>query len=197
MNEKDLLYMLLDKTFTSADFHRRLTLLRSYLDSTLFSEGKEQNLKTFFTAKNIPVDDQKSLSELPPSFFSSFTRANAYHLLSKVENLFKTIPVITVYLPFDPMGDMTQKAGAWFRTYMHQLVVLDIHLATSFVGGAGFAYKGSLYDFSLSYYLRKHKSDISQILEKYGDGHGGKDESKLTVDTQNSEQRAIVQTASK
>lgn len=166
MTEDQLFETILHDTYTLTDFHRRLKLLRDFLENSFFTQQR-QSYSDFFKKHQISASDLELLSSWGDNFYNSFEQENVYKILKNLEEKIKDIPIVTVYLPLAINSPMPANIGKWFRENIKSIVLLDLKTDYSLVLGAAIVYNGIYRDFSLHYYISKYKDEILSIIGEY------------------------------
>lgn len=166
MTEDQLFQTILADTYTLTDFHRRLKLLRDYLENTFFTEER-QSLSDFFKKHQISTSDLEILVAWGDNFYQSFAQENIYKILRNLEEKAKNLPIVTVYLPIAINSLLPYQIGKWFRQNLEYAVLIDLKTDYSLVSGAAVVCKGIYHDFSLHYYISKQKEEILNIISNY------------------------------
>jgi hypothetical protein len=167
MNEDALFTALLIITYTKPDMLRRLRMIREYMEYKFFSNRENANLDGYLRDNAIVGPDAAALMSLGEEFFLAFTKANAYAYINALVDRVNLYPVMTVYIPFDPTYDDVVKLGVWFRDEVDKTIIMELHVEPRLLGGCAFSYKGIYKEYSLMYYLKKKRQDISQMLNGY------------------------------
>ncbi len=166
MEVQELKYVVIRTAYTKADIQRRLRLLREYLEQTHFA-GEDVELTKFLLSKRAQTDDIDAFLSWGKEFFDAFTKEKAYTLLNVIAEHMKTLPVISMYIPYEPVPAEVNKLGAWIRRNVGELVLIDLHTDPTLLGGCAFAWKGTYRDYSLRYYMQKKRDEITKIIEQY------------------------------
>ncbi len=166
MNEQELLSIILQNTYTKADYLRRLSLLREYFEEKFFSINN-QTMTDFLTSQNSSEEDLAAMSSWNPSFYNSFSRNNLYHLLDSLTKYIKEIPIITLYIPIDTSDSDKYALGKWFRTSVATDILLDIRIDEKKVGGLAFIKSSRFFDYSLPYFISKNRNNILKMIDNF------------------------------
>lgn len=166
MNEAKLLSTILKTSYTKPDVLRRLRLYRSFLEHGFYRAGSKK-LRDFLTRAKATSADVESITGWGEEFHRCFTKQNAYTLLNLITSAVGEVPTISLYLPYDPPPSEVTKLGQWFRVYVANNVLLDVHSDPGLLGGCAFAWKGYYRDYSLRYWLSQKYQEIEQMLNRY------------------------------
>lgn len=166
MNETKVLSSVIKTSYTKPDILRRLRLYRSFLEHKFYKKGKK-TLDQFLADASATSDDHEVIVGWGSEFHRNFTKETAYDILESVNSGLKTVPTLSLYLPFDPKGADVVKLGTWFRTNVDKVILLDIHSEPGLIGGMAFAWKGYYRDYSLRHYLMRKKKDIDEMFSRY------------------------------
>src|SRR3989344_6927625 len=115
MTEGEILETILKTGFVKSDVHRRIRLLRQYLEHTFFGSGQKQELLEFLTNMSVPEMDAEIMRSWGDGFYSTFTKENAYDLVDSVGEKVKDLPVVNVYVPIELDKAQIERYGTWFR----------------------------------------------------------------------------------
>lgn len=166
MTADQLFTTILHTAYTRADLQRRIRLLREFLEKSFYSP-EATDLTKFLLSKRATTDDIDAFLAWGDSFLDAFNKDNTYKLLNTMSEMIKSIPVISVYIPYEPVPAEVVKLGTWFRRSVGDNILLDIHTDPTLLGGCAFAWKGVYRDYSLRYYMHKRKEEISKIITDY------------------------------
>lgn len=167
MTEAEILDTILKTGFVKSDVHRRIRILRQYLEHTFFGSGEKQELSVFLASMSVPQNDQDIMLSWGDAFYHTFTKDNAYDLVDSVGAKIKDLPVMNVYVPIELDKAQVERFGAWFRQNVDEHILVEFHLEHNTVGGCAFAWQGVYQDFSLRHYLHGRNEDIQKIIDGY------------------------------
>ena len=168
MSAEELFATILKSTFTTADFRRRLTLLRLFLEKKYYSQAPGYTLDEFYKEETVTETDRKFLQTLSDEFYAAFTKDTVYSLLGDIEKILKNSPVIILYAAFRMPPEEVEKLGNWVRVNMPPNTIVDLKVDGAAFGGCMFVWNGFLSDYSLRYHLLKHRNEVGQVISKYG-----------------------------
>lgn len=167
MDEQKLLSVIIQNTYSTADLNRRISLAREYLEGLLFS-GNTANPADFAKKRTLTPEETLSFAQWDKDLISGFTPDNVYARFDGLKEEAKKLPVITVYLPFNPDSGEAAKIGIWLRkTLADPRIVMDIKTKTELLGGCAYVWKGVYHEFSLHHFVKKNKEEIKEVLEEY------------------------------
>jgi F0F1-type ATP synthase delta subunit len=167
MTEGEILETILKTGFVKSDVHRRIRILRQYLEHTFFGSGEKQELAEFLTGMSVPETDAEIMKSWGDAFYSTFTKENAYDLVDSVGEKVKDLPVVNMYVPIELESDQIVRLGTWFRQNVDGHILVEFHLEHNTIGGCAFAWQGVYQDFSLRHYLHGRNEDIQKIIDGY------------------------------
>ena len=169
MSPQELLFHV---AYTTEDAHTVLELLKEFLEYFFFSEHEavshSEILKTFIKEKSVTDTGADMLKALPDQFWETFTRGNMYEQIDTFAKTFNSLPRIVLYVPAKlPYGEV-KKVGEWMHSNVTKDLLMDIKVDLRAIGGCKFAWKGVYYDFSLRYFIKKHKRELVSMMKEYG-----------------------------
>ena len=167
MTEGEILETILKTGFVKSDVHRRIRLLRQYLEHSFFGSGDKQPLAQFLTNMSVPEVDAEIMKSWGDAFYSTFTKENAYDLVDSVGEKVKDLPVVNVYVPIELDKEQIERYGTWFRQNVDEHILVEFHLEHNTIGGCAFAWQGVYQDFSLRHYLHGRDEEIQKIIDGY------------------------------
>lgn len=167
MTTEEIVKTIVKSTYTTADIQRREMFLRQYLEQAYFVPDAERDVTKFLLAKHAQTDDMKAFVAWGDGFFSQFDKNRMYKMLSEIEEMIKTLPVVGVYVPYECTPAEIIKLGKWFRTNVDKMVIIDVHTDPTLLGGCAFVFNGVYRDYSLRYFMQKYKDTISNIIKAY------------------------------
>jgi len=168
MTEKimdDLLAIILKDTFSSTQFKTRVRLLKSNLLKSFFGS----NAQNQDTSEGLPATQDLSwLKSLSESFYQKFNKDNVYNIFSSIEKLSANLPVLTMYLTFEPDSITLNQLGASTRqTFNSPSLLLDIKIDPNLIAGCALVWQGVYKDYSLRSKLEEKKAEISQEFKRF------------------------------
>ncbi len=152
----DILTIILKDTFTLTQLKTRLKALKVYLIKEFFGGDIEQS-----------PSDLNWLSNLPQSLYQQFTKDNVYKTFEDIEEAVHTLPVLTVYLTFEPNENSLYQIGSFVRKLYATSLLLDIKLDLNLLAGCAFVWKGVFRDYSLRAKLEEKKPEIINNFKKF------------------------------
>ena len=165
--------LLLNVAYTTEDAHSVLELLKEFFESFFFSEhtitSRDKMLKEFIKEKKVPEGGEAMLNSLPAAFWETVTRENMYEKIDSFAKTFNSLPRIVLYVPKKlPYGEV-KKVGEWMHSNVAKNLLMDIRVDLSAIGGCKLAWKGIYHDFSLRYFIKKHKRELVSMMREHGD----------------------------
>ena len=159
--------IILTKTYTKADYLKRVTFIREYLEGKFFKNQK-LNFQQYLIEINCPEYDKVALSRLDDHFFNLFTKDNVYIMVNGLMESLKSLPVLTLYLaiPFD--NNLVDSLGFWFRQNLNPELIIDLRTNPALVTGCAYVWNNKYHDLSLSFLLNQNEKIIEKIIESYG-----------------------------
>ncbi|MBI3486106.1 hypothetical protein HY025_04155 [Candidatus Daviesbacteria bacterium] len=156
--EDQILNTILKDTYTQTQLNRRLRLLKESLNNQFF--GVKNNLF-------IELEDQNWLDSLDKTIFSQFSQENFNAQFQKLEELGKQIPVLSLYLSFDPPLEEIAKLSNYFRTNFSPNFLFEIKLDPNLVAGSALVWKGVYKDYSLRKYIDDQKERLISEFKQF------------------------------
>lgn len=151
---------ILRQTYTLNQFKHRLSILKfKFLQDFFGTESKTEALME---------SDLVWLKSLPPDFSKSINRDNVYVFFENLEKQLNSMPVLTMYLTFEPddlsltqIGEMTRK------TFNNPNLILELKYDPRLLAGAALSWKGIYRDYSLRARIEERKLAILQSFKKF------------------------------
>lgn len=163
----NLLGTIIETTYTQVDLHRRLRLLRMYLESVYFSENHTgKKLETFLKTNDATKGDIVAILKWLEELESHFTESNFYEEIESLLKESESIAVITVYLPFNPEEEEKAKICIWLREELQKNVFIDLKLDQTLLGGCALVVDGKYGNFSLRKRITDKKTMIQDTITK-------------------------------
>jgi hypothetical protein len=166
MDEAKLTEKLIEKTYTRKDMARRLRFLREYFEGGYFTFS-EDDVTKFLVKKRAITDDIEAFMGFGEDFFRTFTKETFYKKIQGIAEAVRKLPVVTVYIPYEPVPAEIVRLGKWFREHIGKTTVLEIKTDATLLGGCAFVFKGTYRDYSLRYYMMKKREEISKVITEY------------------------------
>lgn len=165
------LKIILSNTYTKNYLHRRLLLLREFLEYQFFKPHQNSNLffliNEYFMAKNVSRDEFTAFTSWDFAFFNQFKRRDFYAVLKSLEEEASKLTVVVLSLPFAPSIYETVRLGRWFRENVADDVLMDINSDLNLIGGCALVWKGFYHDYSLRHYIEKNKAAVKNEIEEF------------------------------
>lgn len=155
----ETLATILKDTYSIYQFKSRLRLLKSNLLKNLFGSSQQPN--TLFSPA-----DLNWLKSLPANFYQQFNKDNVYDQLATLEKEVAKLPVLIMYLTFEPDDTTLTDIGSFARKNFGALF-LDIKLNPKLIAGTSLVWKGRIKDYSLRASLEAKKTEIFQEFKKF------------------------------
>ncbi len=166
MNEKTK--ELFEHTYTKDNFHRKVLLLEEFFEKYFFQEHEEgsikEHLKHFLFDQNTGEYLRNSLLSLSDDFFAQFRRDTFRSILDSLKEEERTLPYLKIYVATLLPPVEVEKLGVWCRENVAPNIFLDLEVDSKVVGGCAFVWNGVYHDYSLAYYINKHKKEIRGLL---------------------------------
>ena len=167
MTKEKLLETILKTSYSKVEIYRRIRLWRSFLESEFFGKGKKSSLSEFLKKEAADPEDAKVMDDWGDGFFDTFTKDNAYEITDALTEAIKNLPLVNLYVPFEPGQKDIEAYGVWFRANVDQYMILEVHLDASVFGGCAFSIDGRYYDYSLRHRLETKTNQIHDILGRF------------------------------
>lgn len=154
----DILNTVLKDTFSLTQFKARIRLLKSSL------------LKTFFggeTEMQPPSQDVNWLKSLSPDFYQKFNKDNVYDIFSELEQTSSKLPILTMYLTFEPDDVTVSNLGAFARKTFGLPLILDIKFDPNLIAGTALVWRGIYHDYSVRAKIENMKGEITQGFKRF------------------------------
>ena len=165
--------LLFHVAYTTEDAHTVLELLKEFLEFFFFSEHKDASrgeiLNAFVKDKSISDVGAGMLRALPAAFWETITRENMYEQIDTFSKYFDSLPRIVLYVPTALPFSEIKKVGQWMHLNVAKDLLMDIKIDPGAIGGCKLAWKGVYHDFSLRYFIKKHKRELVSMMKEHGD----------------------------
>jgi len=162
----EIISKILTTSFTKTDINRRMRLLREYLEQVYFKSEKMDTTK-FLISRQATTDDIDVFLNWGDNFFKNFNQENIYKIITRISDVVKKMPVITIYIPYEPVPAEIIKLGRWCRKNITEGVIVDLKTEPTLLRGCALVWKGMYRDYSLRYYMMKKRGEIERVLEEY------------------------------
>jgi hypothetical protein len=157
---------MLKNTYTTDDLIERLGFMRKYYGTKIFTEGSKVSLEEMFGTE-CEEHTLRSLKE----WEKEFTKSNiqpivVYEALDTVQEEISGMPTVTMYVPvrFGPTD--VERFGTWFRTNVQPSLLISLRVDPRSTGGCSLIWKHTYYDFSLHYYIQRHRDDVVKMVNE-------------------------------
>lgn len=159
-----LMDIILKDTYTLLILQKRLRALRDYLIHRLFVS---QESTDSFKGVNLTVSDLQWLYSLGSEFYSEFTRNNVYSKLKQLEDEVKKLPILTLYLSFEPTEETQRLIGEFIRNQFPHNMIYDPKIDPNLIGGAALVWKGVYRDYSVRSAIDQKRDSILQSFKSF------------------------------
>ena len=160
---------LLDTTFTKDNLHRKVVLLEEFFQNYFFKEevqgSLKDRLKDFLIEEGVGEYIRSSLLSLSEGFYLQFAADNFRKVLDAIKEEESNRAHITIYVATILPPIEVQKLGKWARENIAPGIFLDLQIDGSVVGGCAFVWNGVHHDYSLGYYINKHRTEVRSLLK--------------------------------
>lgn len=158
--EQQILDIILKDTFSLTQLKHRLRVLKSYLSQTFFGAAGEN-----FTP---PAQDSNWLKSLPQGFYQNFNQENMADIFFGLEKSTTGMPILTMYLTFEPDDATLDKLGLFTRKNLNlPSLLLDIRLDHRLIAGVALVWKGVYLDYSLRARIEEKRAEISAGFRRF------------------------------
>ena len=156
----DILALILKDTYSLTQFKHRMRLLKSNLLRAFFG-GQTENLSP-------STQDSNWLKSLPESFYQKFNQENVYKIFSDLEKMSTGLPILTMYLTFEPDDVTLNQLGILTRkTFDSISLLLDIKIDPNLIAGTALSWKGVYKDYSLKAKIEEKRNEIAQGFKRF------------------------------
>lgn len=163
----DTLSIILKDTYSLTQLRLRLRVLKTHLIASFFGASTPL-LDSSTSGEDIPPQELNWLNSLPASLYKKFNKENVYEMFSSFDSQMAKLPILTMYLTFEPDDATLNQISAFARkTFGVPLLLLDIKLDPHLIAGASLSWKGILRDYSLRAKLTEKKEEILQGFKKF------------------------------
>lgn len=152
--------------FTKTELHRRINILRDFLEAKFFM-GETHSLQDWLYARHIPEVDSQILLSWGKPFYDAFTAENVYQTISDFTKEIANMPVLTMYLPFAPNDKDMVNIGLWCRKNVDARCLLDIRSDPSLVAGCTLSWNGTYRDYSLHSFIEETRDSVKKLIGQY------------------------------
>ena len=166
MDIRQIQQIILTKTFTKADYLRRVTIIREYLESRFFKDF-QGDFSLYLEKKAVPIKDRKALTHLDGNFFNLITSDNLYLIINGLVESLKDLPTLTLYLAIIVEDDLVNKLGVWFRQNLHPELIMEVRYDPGLVSGCAYVWNNKYHDLSLHHLFNQKHEVINKIIDAY------------------------------
>jgi F0F1-type ATP synthase delta subunit len=159
-----IISIMLENTYTADDLVERLGLMRTYYGKKIYADNSAVTVDDVLATEC----DQHTLKVLK-TWETSFAKNNiqpvvVYEALDAVQEEFGGIPTVTLYTPVHFPPEHIERFGKWFRANVQPNILMSVHVDPRATGGCNVVWNGTHYDYSLRYYMHKHRADIVNLF---------------------------------
>ncbi len=165
MLKEELFESFIESIYTIESFRRRLAILTSYLETSLFVEGQSDiTLEAFLEFSSVQSTDSKFFQSLERGFYKAFHRGNYRNIINYFEERIDQYPTIRLVLAFFPLEVQQKIIAARLEDYLGFPVILDIFYDEHLIAGCKIAWQGRMADFSFNNVIEKKRKEIVDYL---------------------------------
>lgn len=159
------LAFILKDTYSTSMLKHRLRILKDYLLQNYFGEQGPKDKEDF--SNSLSPEDETWLKALPESFLKQFNKDNVYKRFEELEKSMQSIPVLTVYLSFEPQESVLSQIGSAARNLFGPDILIEVKLDLSLIAGCALGWKGVMRDYSLKSKIEAKKGEILESFKKF------------------------------
>lgn len=152
-------------TYTFTILQKRLRALRSYLLHRFFSSQPDQ--QNSLKGVDITVNDLSWIYSLGNDFISGFNRDNVYSKLQLLEMESKKLPLVILYLAFEPNDEAVRLIGEFLRNQFSASIIFEYKNNPALIGGVAVSWKGIYKDYSVKELINQKQSEILMSFKTY------------------------------
>lgn len=152
----DFLTTILSNTYTLSQLKHRISVLKDYLQETIFGSAKKTDL---------PNEDSLWLNSIPKEILEKFTKDNTYEIFTRIEKEVGQIKTLTMYLTFEPDSNTLTQIGTRAKTLFP--VLLDIKYDPNLIAGTALVWNGVYKDYSLHSKIVQKNNEILESFKKF------------------------------
>lgn len=153
-----LLDDILAETYTRADALNRLHILKDQAILRLFGRGGNGG-NTQQAGLTPPTGQQIALP-------TSITCDNVYKIFDALEAEIKNIKTLTVFLPFEPSGQIIVALGQYLRQLFGKNFLAEVKYDPTLLAGTALVWNGIYRDCSLRKKIRDNREKITNMLKE-------------------------------
>ena len=121
-----LLTTMLENTYTQADIHRRLSVLRQCVEYAVFTETdmSYEEECTLFLSKLENREDAIAVQAWGDDVFRAFTKKNIGALIQELQEKIDMLPLLKLYVPVALPEEEVAKTAKWCRAEVREGMLL-------------------------------------------------------------------------
>lgn len=154
-------------TYSQADARRRLNVLETAIENSLYGQGKAQDVVSVLAKTESSPMDQQSLQLFITKAKLPNDPAMIKKILTGIREAILNRPVVTMTLAFEPTPEQVVAYGQWFRTNVNPQILLTFLFSAAVVGGCSIAWQGKQVTYDLEYMMHQKRDEILGVLDKY------------------------------
>ena len=161
--------MLVEHTYSRADFAYRIGVLKEFLSFLFFTAQKTQVTKDVlddFEKDKHPIADIAFLRSLPGAFFEGLTQESFEKELTRLSEDAQKLPTLSLTIPIMLDDENRASVWAWVRKELGHEVMLDISSDTDVAVGCQIVWHDQLHDFGFDHYLDVHREQVEESIAR-------------------------------
>lgn len=172
MQGDTVLDAVLRTTFTTADFYRRVDMLRESLEHHFFEsnahDASAAQILGWYRGRDVTEADREAISAWGGDVLGAMSEGNLHERIEALKHAIDALPKLVLYVPVPLTEPHIIKLGAWCREHVSPQIMLELHVDPSSTGGCSYVYNDVYRDFSFSYFVSKRRNELVKLLHAYG-----------------------------
>lgn len=153
-----ILATILNTTYTLTQLKHRVKVLKSFLETQLFTNKHQQELNN---------EDLAWLTSLGGDFYKQFNKDNIYKKFSEIDKKVAEFSPLLIYLPFETNNQVISEIGQYLRSNFKFVYLFDAKFDSRLIAGCALSWKGVLRDYSLRSRIDQRKEEVLRSFKKF------------------------------
>lgn len=172
MNET-LPQSILSNTYSVNDAYHRIDMLQRALEHAFFEGGEQRQDRAAMVRAHYEGSDPESrmhaaaIAAWGEGVLDTVASDTLYARIQSLKEAVKASSKLTLYAPVHLTSEHIKWIGEWCRAELQRDMLLDLKVDPSAVGGCTLVYQNTFHDLSFTYFARKQREKLVQLVASY------------------------------
>jgi hypothetical protein len=154
-------------TYSQADARRRLNLLETAIEQSLFGQANARELQSVLAESSVSEFDKQSLTSFVTKSKLPADPVVLKKIITGIRDAILARPVVTLTLSLEPSPEQVTMYGVWFRKNVNPKILMTFLFSANVIGGCSIAWQGKQVTYDLAYMIKQKRNEILAVMDKY------------------------------